>query len=232
LDELKSRSKSYVLLVDGEPMRRTGAFTVPYADAYAGGVPARGRPGATNAQGAVVSRIRLKEDEEPIDLGTTKTSPINVFRDGAVQAVFPGLPPGQDTYYFIVRADADAPFASVVDAVHVAQARGRFVAFAVAPPSRATVGLKEWDCAFPPEADTAGIDEAAVLLRAQVDASGRAIAVTVVQDPGHGFGEAARVCAMLAAYEPARDDRGQPMEAMTNVFRVHFQRPPPDDEKR
>lgn len=133
-------------------------------------------------------------------------------------------------YSIIVRADQDAPFARVVDAVRAAQTRGQFFAFGVVPYPRSKLRLLEWDCPFPPEADTAQVDEATVIVRARTDASGRAVGVTVVKDPGHGFGEAALACAMRAEYEPAYDERGQPAEGMA-VFRVHFSRPPPDEEK-
>ena len=54
------------------------------------------------------------------------------------------------------------------------------------------VGGFAWSCPFPPAADVAGIDLAVVTLRLAVDAKGRLERASVVQDPGHGFAEAAK----------------------------------------
>jgi TonB family protein len=78
-------------------------------------------------------------------------------------------------------------------------------------------------CPFPPEADAAKIDDAAVVVEVEVAANGRASGVRVVSDPGHGFASAAVSCAMEAKYEPARDTAGTAVSAKTKV-RIHFER--------
>lgn len=89
-----------------------------------------------------------------------------------------------------------------------------------------------WDsCPFPREADDAGVDQASVELRVMVSENGRAENAEVLRDPGFGFAEAARDCAMRASYSPGRDEGGAPIRAMTKRFRVRFERPPPDTER-
>jgi hypothetical protein len=88
--------------------------------------------------------------------------------------------------------------------------------------------LRDWSCPFPPESDRAKVDSAAVVLKVIVDAIGHATAVTIMTDPGYGFGEAARACAATATYDPGREADGG---AVTSVLmmRVRFERPSPDD---
>ena len=56
-------------------------------------------------------------------------------------------------------------------------------------------GSADWNCPFPPEADTAQMDEASVMLQVDVRPDGTAGTVTVLSDPGSGFGREARRCA-------------------------------------
>ena len=51
-------------------------------------------------------------------------------------------------------------------------------------------------CTFPKEADDDQVDEAKVILRVTVEPAGSVSAAQVVRDPGHGFGRAARTCAL------------------------------------
>ena len=51
------------------------------------------------------------------------------------------------------------------------------------------------DCDFPAEADVEGIDSAVVQLTVTVSADGKVKSVTVLHDPGNGFGQAVRSCA-------------------------------------
>jgi len=87
-----------------------------------------------------------------------------------------------------------------------------------------SLDAREWDCAWPDEADDLGIHRQMVTLRAVVDASGRARRVTVLSDPGYGFGEAARRCAETARFSPALDDAGEPHAATSPPIRVRFTR--------
>ncbi|HVJ93417.1 MAG TPA: energy transducer TonB [Labilithrix sp.] len=81
----------------------------------------------------------------------------------------------------------------------------------------------EWRCPFPTAADTDNIDHAVVTLRVEVDSVGRSRSATVVTDPGHGFGQEARRCAMSKAWTPALDRSGSPVDGSVTV-RVRFDR--------
>jgi len=88
----------------------------------------------------------------------------------------------------------------------------------------ARLPARNWDCDWPAQADALGIHEQAVLLRVDLDARGRANGVTILDDPGHGFGTAARRCARQARYEPARDQSGRPVASRLGPIRVRFTR--------
>ncbi len=81
-----------------------------------------------------------------------------------------------------------------------------------------------WDCPFPPEADTAQIDEAAVTLRATVGANGSVLKVEIVKDAGNGFGREAKRCAMARRCQPAFDASGTAVEGLSKNVVVHFSR--------
>jgi protein TonB len=85
-------------------------------------------------------------------------------------------------------------------------------------------GSSDWNCPFPPEADTAQVDEAAVVLQVDVRPDGTAGAVRVLGDPGNGFGREARRCAMSRRYTTSLDHDGNAIAGTTKPFRVHFQR--------
>lgn len=76
-------------------------------------------------------------------------------------------------------------------------------------------------CDFP---DDAGDLNPVVPIIVSVSAEGKPLAVEVLQDPGRGFGAAARACAMRLMYRPARDARGKPIAAKTGPVRVRFTR--------
>jgi periplasmic protein TonB len=86
------------------------------------------------------------------------------------------------------------------------------------------VGLDQaaWSCPWPAEADARQVDQETVVLRVAVGADGRADRVEVVDDPGFGFGRAARQCALGTRFEPARDPAGAPIAALSPPIRVHF----------
>jgi periplasmic protein TonB len=86
------------------------------------------------------------------------------------------------------------------------------------------VGGTDWSAApFPAEADTAQIDEAYVTLQIDVRADGTASAVSVITDPGNGFGREARRYALTHHFQPALDHDGNPI-AGTLKTRVHYSR--------
>ncbi|MCS6899265.1 MAG: energy transducer TonB [Myxococcales bacterium] len=83
-----------------------------------------------------------------------------------------------------------------------------------------------WSCShlFPPEADAEGIDNATVSIAVTVRPDGSVQSVKVLNDPGNGFGRAARTCALSQRFEPALDRSGQPTTATTAPFTVRFTR--------
>ena len=86
------------------------------------------------------------------------------------------------------------------------------------------LGGTEWHCPFPPEADTDQIDFQRVQVVVTVRADGSPQDVRVVGDPGHGFGRAARQCAMRQRYEPAQNREGHPVAATMPPINITFER--------
>jgi len=83
----------------------------------------------------------------------------------------------------------------------------------------------DWsDCPFPSEADQEGVDYARVSIAVTVKPDGRARSVTVLKDPGFGFGSAARNCALRKVLTPGLNRAGQPIEQTTAPFTVTFTR--------
>jgi periplasmic protein TonB len=85
-------------------------------------------------------------------------------------------------------------------------------------------GSSDWHCPFPPEADVEQIDQAFVIVQVAARADGTPEHVTVLNDPGHGFGRAAQRCAMQERYEPAFDHDGNAIAGLTKSIRVRFER--------
>jgi len=81
-----------------------------------------------------------------------------------------------------------------------------------------------WSCPWPAEADARQMDQETVVLRVAVGAEGRADRVDIIEDPGFGFGRAARQCALGTRFEPARDPAGERIAALSPPIRVHFSR--------
>lgn len=86
-------------------------------------------------------------------------------------------------------------------------------------------GSTDWaNCPFPPEADADQIDQAFVGIVVTVRPDGSPLSVNVVSDPGHGFGRAARMCALSRRYRPALDRNGVPTTAASPPIRIRFSR--------
>ena len=83
-----------------------------------------------------------------------------------------------------------------------------------------------WSCShlFPAAANEADVHHAVVTVVVAVSSSGRATAVNVVQDPGYGFGAAAKSCAMAQSYQAANDHAGTAVHGLTAPFSVRFTR--------
>lgn len=88
------------------------------------------------------------------------------------------------------------------------------------------VGLsaRNWHCPWPEEAEMLGITEQIVVIRVVADAAGVSKKVTVLADPGHGFGSAAVTCARVYKFDPALDDYGRSYAATSPPIRVRFTR--------
>jgi len=85
-------------------------------------------------------------------------------------------------------------------------------------------GSVQWDCLFPAEATAHASSETIVRAQADVAADGTPTAVTILEDPGFGFGEAARRCVLAQRLHPALNRMGVPVRGTTNAFRVIFKR--------
>ncbi len=79
-----------------------------------------------------------------------------------------------------------------------------------------------WNCPWPAEADARQVDQETVVIRVAVGVDGRADRVDVLQDPGFGFGTAARQCALATRFGAARNPAGDPIAALSPPIRVHF----------
>jgi periplasmic protein TonB len=82
-------------------------------------------------------------------------------------------------------------------------------------PPRLMSGTSWNECGFPPEADAEGLNSGKVKLVVTVGTNGRAKSVTVLTDPGFGFGSLARRCAYRKTWEPGLNAAGQPVEQTT-----------------
>lgn len=86
----------------------------------------------------------------------------------------------------------------------------------------APIGTSWSDCGFPAEAQLDGVEFGVVKLVVTVGLDGRAKSVTVLSDPGSGFGAHARQCAMRRTFKPALDKSGQAVVSSTPPFTVKF----------
>lgn len=88
----------------------------------------------------------------------------------------------------------------------------------------ASVSNKNWRCPFPPEADADDVDHAVVSIIVTVRPDGSPGSVKVLNDPGHGFGRAARQCALGERYNAALDRDGKAIQGSTAPISVNFTR--------
>ena len=91
--------------------------------------------------------------------------------------------------------------------------------------SATIAGGTSWSsCPFPPEADVDQVDYAVVTLVITVRPDGTPRSVRVLNDPGHGFGRAARLCALSKRYTSALNRDGKAIVGTTPPIRVTFTR--------
>jgi periplasmic protein TonB len=192
-------------------------------------------PTAREPPAAAIAKVRPAPPASPAE----SSEPPPPAEAGAIvaQAPDPGAPvdlTGEDFVTGIARGHAGGMTAS--DGTNTVAAPAGAVDPGPAPGPRAagsemsdrsrSVSLEDqsWSCAWPPEADTAQIDEQTVVIRVVVDAEGNAESAEVVSDPGHGFGRAAAACAMRTHFTPARDGAGEPVRARSPLIKVRFTR--------
>jgi periplasmic protein TonB len=88
----------------------------------------------------------------------------------------------------------------------------------------ATPAVADWNCSRLYPTDPEAGDQATVLIAVTVLPSGATKSVTILRDPGHGFGAAARTCAMSQRFNAALDRQGSPVLATTPPITVRFTR--------
>ena len=81
-----------------------------------------------------------------------------------------------------------------------------------------------WACRWPHEAESAELDEQTVMLKVNVDADGGVQEAKILADPGSGFAQAARTCALHTRFRPALDADGHGVAAWSPPIRVRFVR--------
>lgn len=82
----------------------------------------------------------------------------------------------------------------------------------------------DWNCSHLFPSDPEAGNHAIVVIVVTVRPDGTPRSIGVMQDPGHGFGAAARSCALSQRYAPALDRDGQPTTASTPPITVRFTR--------
>jgi len=80
------------------------------------------------------------------------------------------------------------------------------------------------NCPFPPESNEAQQNYARAVVTVLVGTDGRAKSVTIVSDPGFGFGRAAMRCAMAETYSVGKDRFGNPVAKTTPPIAFNFRR--------
>ena len=170
-------------------------------------LPAAEPPPEATPQAAEAGKI-LDAKSDMVDFGDT-------FVSGNGSSFAGGITDGKGTSKVAVtdtaaRGAGAAPAPKPVKAVDLSR-----------PPQLA--GGAQWQCPFPLEADDAGIDNAVVTLRVEVDASGGVQKVTTTADPGNGFGREARRCATSKRWAAGLDREGHPVAAVA-LINVRFER--------
>jgi protein TonB len=82
----------------------------------------------------------------------------------------------------------------------------------------------DWNCSSLFPSDPEAGNSAAVVIVVTVRPDGTPRSISVVSDPGHGFGAAARSCALGQRFTPALDRNGDPTTAATPPITVRFTR--------
>jgi hypothetical protein len=132
----------------------------------------------------------------------------------------------------IVTAESDTPYGLVYNAYETAKgagfknvtiAQGRVATAASAKPQQSIPMLASGDT-FPCEVSkhVDDLKNKSAFIAIHVGPDGVAQTVDVLEDPGSGLGDAARVCAMAQKYRPAVDASGKPITGVKKL-RIFFQ---------
>ncbi len=171
-----------------------------------------------------------KADPPPAaaEAGRTLTAP----PDAPVDFTDPGLVQGDGIYRGGVTA-ADGKSKTAVDDRHAQGGVEPGGSGRPAPPppppgpdlsAPARPRNSDWRCPFPEEADAEDKNSAVVQVIVTVRPDGSPASVRVLNDPGFGFGRAARTCALRERFSPSLDKAGQPTQGQTTPFNIRFSR--------
>lgn len=136
----------------------------------------------------------------------------------------------------IIAADPDTPFSHVLTAHDVAKQSGFSrvtisqgkasspASSSTAPSQRPVPTLRagdSWKCSISHHVDR--LEEKSVFVAIHVGPDGNPQTVDVLDDPGFGLGDAARICALNQTFDPALDANGKPTAGVKKL-RLRFQR--------
>jgi periplasmic protein TonB len=145
-------------------------------------------------------------------IAAASTSPVDFTGTAFVVGSGPTYAGGTTTSTGTSRKTATGAVAPQVTGDSAARSRARPV----------SLDQAAWNCPWPAEADARQVDQETVVIRVTVGIDGRADRVDVLQDPGFGFGPAARQCALSTRFGAARNPAGDPIAALSPPIRVHF----------
>lgn len=178
-----------------------------------------------------------KQDQPVVAAPQRKSMPEDIYRDftspNAAPAPMPDSTGGGNDLYDDPGSEFGSPGGSPTGTgtgTGAASGTGTGTAepVAVAPKvdlsKPASVVGTAWNCPFPAEADAEGIDNATATIVVTVGNDGSPRSVSVVSDPGTGFGRAARQCALGRRYTAGLDRDGNATTATTPPIRVRFSR--------
>lgn len=132
----------------------------------------------------------------------------------------------------IVAADKETPFAHVLNAYEIAKTsgfsrviigEGRVPHTKTATPQQSVPMLlagDAWKCSVHQHIE--GLDQKSAFIAIHVGPDGVAQTVDILEDPGSGLGDAARMCALNQTYRPAVDAKGNPTVGVKKL-RLFFQ---------
>lgn len=190
------------------------------------------QPAVTSKQAPQDSTPRSSAPPAPAQAGQTMTAPDNAPSDGVADFT---MVQGAGTGY---AGGTTASEGTSQKAVHGPASPGGRPdaprAGPIAPPKPAAPAKdlsrpampasNDWSCSHLFPSDPEAGNHAVVVIVVTVRPDGTPRSIGIMQDPGHGFGAAARTCALSQRYTPAVDRDGQPTTASTPPITVRFTR--------